>query len=336
MTETSAASPKTWPKTWIVAEIGINHEGSVETCARMVEEAARAGADAIKLQTVDADENYLPGTESHVLFSRAALSREETARIFALSRDLGIAPFTTVGDVPTLEWIRRLDPWGYKVSSGLLTHLPLIQRLAALDAPLVLSTGMAEPADIDAAMAAAGTGGNARVTLLHCTSLYPAPIETLNLATIGWLAERYDVPVGFSDHSLGIEAAPLAVAVGACMIEKHFSLDSSRPTFDHWLSLEPKAFAEMVARVRAAEAMLGVRPKTLSPQERTNRDRYHRAIVARRDVATGARLEEADIGFMRLQPGMRGLAPAQIDRVLGRRAARSLSRYDVIAEDMLD
>lgn len=321
--------------TWIVAEIGINHEGDVEACARMIEQAAQAGADAIKLQTVNADENYLPGTESHSLFSKAALTPEETARMFALATEVGVKPFTTVGDFSTLEWIQRLDPWAYKVSSGLLTHIPLIRKLGALNGLLILSTGMAEVEDIDAALAAARGGGDSQLTLLHCTSLYPAPPETLNLATIGWLHERYSIPIGFSDHSLGIDAAPLAVAAGACMIEKHFSLDTSRATFDHHLSLDPDDFAKMVARIRAAEEMRGNGAKSLSPQERTNRDRYHRAIVARREISAGKQLDEQDIGFMRLQPEMRGLSPTQVDDVLGRTATRPLQRWDVISMDML-
>lgn len=323
-------------KVWIVAELGINHEGSVETCARMIEEAARAGADAIKLQTVDPDENYLPGTESHNLFSTAALSREETARMFALARKCGVHPFTTVGDFPTLEWIRLLDPWAYKVSSGLLTHTPLIRRLGTLKGWLILSTGMAETADIDAAVAAVRGGGESELTLLHCTSLYPAPPETLNLGTIAWLRERYGVSVGFSDHSLGIVAAPLAVAAGSSMIEKHFSLDTTRPTFDNHLSLSPKDFAEMVARIRAAERMVGSHSKTLSPEEWANRDRYHRAIVARRKIPAGKLLDEEDIGFMRLQVGVQGLAPALASQVLGRKTSRSLQRWDVISKCMLD
>jgi sialic acid synthase SpsE len=199
----------------VIAEIGINHEGSAETCARMIEAAAAAGADSIKLQTIDADANYVRGTESHRLFSSCGLSREETANMFRLTRDLGMEPFTTVGDLKSLEWIERLDPAGHKISSGLLTTHPIVARAAQTGRTLIISTGLAEIADVEEAVAVARKSGPSPIALLQCTSLYPAPFDSLNLAAIRELAARFSVVAGFSDHSLGVEAAPLAVAAGA-------------------------------------------------------------------------------------------------------------------------
>ncbi len=317
----------------VIAEIGINHEGDPEVCARMIDEAAGAGADAVKLQTIDAEENYARGTESHALFSRAGLSREETARMFELARQRGLEVFTTAGDFATIDWVTALEPAAHKISSGLFTNLPLIRYAARSGRALLMSTGMAEAAQIEAAMSAAREAGAGGLALLRCTSLYPAPPESLNLAAIAWLERRYRVPAGFSDHSLGTEAAALATAAGARMIEKHLSLDPSRPGYDHPVSLDPSGFAEMVRRVRAAEAMLGRAEKWLSSAEREAADRFHRVLVARTEIAAGELFDERNLALKRPPPGSRGLAPELYERVIGRRARRALSPDEpVVAE----
>lgn len=308
----------------VIAEIGINHEGSAELCARMIQEAAAAGTDAVKLQTMDAEENYVPGTESYALFSGAALSRDETARMFDLARKQGLEVFTTAGDFATIDWVDELHPAAHKISSGLLTNLPLIRHAARTSRALLMSTGMAEAEDIDAAVATACEAGASGLALLQCTSLYPAPPESLNLATIAWLERRYDVPAGLSDHSLGTEAPALAVAAGARVIEKHLSLDPSRPGYDHPVSLDPAGFAEMVRRVRSAEAMLGQPEKRPTEAERENAVRFHRVLVARREIAAGETFAASNLALKRPLPGSRGLAPRFYEQVIGRRAARAL------------
>jgi sialic acid synthase SpsE len=315
----------------IIAEIGINHEGSVDACARMIDQAAGAGADAIKLQTINADENYVAGTESHDLFSGAALTQEETARMFELSRELGLEPFTTCGDPVTLAWVDRLEPAAHKISSGLLTHLPLIRIAAKTGRSLVVSTGMAEAEEIDDAVEACGS---AAFVLLQCTSIYPAPPETLDLANLGVLNARYGVPVGFSDHTDGVDAAPLAVAAGARVIEKHFTLDRKRPSFDHQLSLEPNEFAEMVARIRAAESMMG-HADVRSAQVSDNRRKLLRCLVARRPISAGEKLTIDNLGVKRPLPDRRGLAPKHFDEVLGHQARQDLAIDDPITHEAL-
>lgn len=314
----------------VIAEIGINHEGDPAACARLIEEAAGSGADAIKLQTMDADENYVRGTESHALFSRAALGREQTAAMFALARRLGMEAFTTAGDSATIEWVARLKPAAHKISSGLMTNHRAIRTAAATGLPLLVSTGMALPAEIDEAVAAARRGGCQALGLFQCTSLYPAPPETLDLAAIGWLEARYAAPAGFSDHSRGIEAAPLAVAAGARMLEKHFTLDPARPGFDHALSLSPAVFAAMVAAVRRAEVMMGKSTKQPGSIERAKSALYHRIVVARCDVRLGDILDTENVGLKRPLPGTRGLHPVRYEEVIGRHAARAFARDEAI------
>jgi sialic acid synthase SpsE len=320
----------------VIAEIGINHEGDSAVCLRMTEAAARAGADAVKLQTIDPEANYVRGTESHAVFSRGQLGKDGTARCFEAARKLGLLAFTTAGDFATLAWVDALEPAAHKISSGLLTNLPMIRAAAKTGRPLLMSTGMAEPADIDAAMQAAADTGARGVGLFQCTSIYPAPDDLLNLSAIRWMEKRYAVPVGFSDHSPGTDAAGYAVAAGARFIEKHFTLDKSRPGFDHHISLEPDAFTEMVRGVRRAEAMLGPGEKIMAPAEREARAKFHRCLVAIQPVKAGEPFTAANLGLKRPLPGRSGLPPSFYEQVVGRRAARDLKPDDTVAADAVE
>jgi sialic acid synthase SpsE len=319
----------------VIAEIGINHEGDPDTCLRLVEAAAKAGADAVKLQTLDADENYVPGTESHAVFSQAQLTPEATAAAFDLARSLGMEALTTCGDAATLAWVDRLGPAAHKISSGLITHLPLIRAAAATSRPLLMSTGMCGLDLARAAVEAARAAGARDLCLLQCTSVYPAPPESLHLKAIATLERSFGVPAGFSDHSLGHEAATLAVAAGAAVIEKHFSLDPSRSGFDHRLSVDPAGLAELVAAVRRAESMLGTSAKDCSGEQAAAARRYLRSIVARRGIPAGEALTLDNVGFMRTLPERQGLPPGRWDELVGRRVARDLQRYETIRLDDL-
>lgn len=313
----------------VVAEIGINHEGDAEQCLRLIEAAAASGADAVKLQTSDPDENYIPATPSYDLFKRAFLGPEATARAFACARALGLEPFTTTG-MRTFEWIERLAPVAYKISSSTLGHFPLVRLVASTGRPVLLSTGMAEAPDVAASVDWARRNGAKHLAVMQCTSLYPCAPEQLDLAVIGSLAALYDCVAGFSDHSLGPEAAPLAVAAGARVIEKHFSLDTSRPSFDHALSLDPAGFAGMVRSIRAAERMLGSREKRLGAQAAVMAHNMKRYLVARRDLAAGAVLGTDDIGVMRLAEGADGLVPRHYDALIGSRLRAAVKQWSAI------
>ena len=321
----------------VIAEIGVNHEGDADLCGTMIEAAARADADLVKLQIMDADANYAPGTASHELFSRAWLAPEKVAGLFRYAREIGVEVFATTGDAATLAWVDGLGPAGHKISSGLLTHLPFIGRVARTGRPLMISTGMAEDQEIDAAIDVAQASGARGIVLLHCTSIYPAPLETLHLAAIGRLAARYAVPTGFSDHSIGTEAATLATAAGATIIEKHFTLDADRTGFDHAISLEPDNFAKMVTSVRRATTARGSAIKTLSAAERVVAYASHRFLAAARDLAPDDRIAEEDIAFLRLpSDAPRGFLPSDFDRVLGRRVLRKISQRSAILSEDID
>ncbi|MBA3656420.1 MAG: N-acetylneuraminate synthase family protein [Gemmatimonadaceae bacterium] len=316
----------------IIAEIGINHEGDFETCIRLVEAAARSGADAVKLITVRASENYAPDTESFAVFSRSELKPAETAAAFGRARELGMECFSTCGDFVSAEFVGTLEPAAWKVSSGLLTHLPLIQRLSETGLSLLLSTGMSSMKDAARAVEIARKSGARHIGLFQCTSLYPAPPELLNLRSIRSMLSEFNVPVGLSDHSDGYLAPAIAVAAGAMMIEKHFSLDPTRPGFDHRVSLNPTEFSRMVETVRTAEQMLGSEIKDVPEAVRQVARRNLRGLAAARDIPKDKQIEASDLGVMRVA-GEKGLPPEALSTIPGRLAARDIAAYEPITQE---
>lgn len=330
---------------FVIAEIGVNHEGRLDDCLEMVRQAAWAGADAIKLQTVDPDENYVKGHPSWELFRTCQLTPEETKQAFDLARELGMEPFTTSPDPNTLSWVDALGVPVHKISSGMMTNDVILRKTCALGKPVLISTGMATIEQIDHAIGVAKATGNRDIALFQCTSEYPAPLETLNLATMAWFADRYDIPVGFSDHSEGVDAAIVATGLGAVMIEKHFTLDRTRASFDHGISLEPQGFREMVDGIRAAqeggmayvrervpayEVMIGNAGRILPAKLKERAAGNLRCLVARRPIAAGEIYTEENIGLKRPFPDNRGMEPEYYESVIGLKSTRSLDVDDPI------
>jgi sialic acid synthase SpsE len=315
---------------YVIAEIGINHEGDVEKCRRMIDSAIESGANAVKLQTIDADANYVVGSESYKVFKGSELTREETANMFDLARENGLDVFTTVGDIGTAEWVEKLEPSCWKISSGLLTHIPMVRHLASLGRPLLISTGMANVDDINLAIETSKSAGNNDISLFQCTSLYPAPLDSLNLSTIGWLKEKYGYDVGFSDHSLGSDAAYLSVGAGATLIEKHFSLDNRRSGFDHKISLDPNGLKEMIGRIREAEQIMGEPIKYVSEPINKMREKFLRSIVAIDSISKGDIFSSENIGVRRVLSGKNGSEPKYFDTMLGLIAKKDFNVNDPI------
>jgi N,N'-diacetyllegionaminate synthase len=317
--------------TYIIAEIGINHEGDMHRCKEMIQAAAESGADAVKLQTIDVRENYAYDSESYSIFERCQLSRDGTAEMFDFAKSLEVDIFTTVGDIHTARWVNEMSPSCWKVSSGLINHIPLIQEISSFGRPIFISTGMAEKVEIDNAVRAAGLVRDNKLILFHCTSIYPTPVYLVNLQTISWLSETYKVPVGFSDHSLGMKAVTHAVAKGAVAIEKHFTFDCSRPSLDHHISLEPPAFSSMVSQVREIEELLGSAGRRLPTELRGVRAQMLRCLVSRTRIKAGTQLAPDHIAIKR--PGQNkkvGLAPDQLETVIGLKAIQNLERDEPI------
>lgn len=320
---------------FIIAEIGINHSGDEGLTKQMISAAATAGADAVKLQTVTPDHSYHPATESYRVFLDATLSREALIRLKQHARSLGVILFSTPGDFEALDLLLSIEVPAIKISSGLMTNHPLIERAARSGLPLIISTGMAYLDEVEKSVKVARAAGASQIAVLQCTSIYPAPSDSLNLRAISTLREKLDCLVGYSDHHDGSLAAIAAVAAGAVAIEKHFTFDETIPGKDHAISLGAKPFAEMVAAIRSVEAMLGDAKKVPHPIELRQRNGLRRRLAARRDIPAGAQIQAEDVFLMRLPTEMPGLDANYLDRIVGKRTTNKISGLcGIRAEDI--
>ena len=286
-------------KAYIIAEVGINHEGNVENCKRLIASAGRTGVDCIKLQTIDANLNYIEGTPSHATFSRASLSRSETEEVFDFARRRGIEIFTTVGDLETMEWVAQMAPVAWKISSGLINNIPLIYALSKKKEPLLISTGVSTYDEIDRVLKYIGQYRADEVGIFQCTSIYPTPDHLVSLSSIPGMIARYSVPVGFSDHTLGSDASFLAVGAGATMIEKHFTNTPDAKGFDHHISVDENGMRDLVNKVRKAERLMGVDHKRINQEAGEFRQDFVRSIVAIRKIDKGEKISRKNVGLRR-------------------------------------
>lgn len=318
----------------IMAEIGNNHEGDVAVARQLVEAAAAAGADAVKFQTFD-PAHYVAraDAERFARLERFRLSAAEFASLAELARSLGLAFVSTPLDLGSVAILEPLVD-ALKISSGDNTFFPLIRAVARTGAPVIASTGLADTAEVEQLVAAirgtwAEEGITGELALLHCVSSYPVEPAEANLRAIEALPAAFDCEVGYSDHTTGIDASLVAVALGARVIEKHFTLDKAYSSFrDHALSADPPELAELVRRVRAVEQMLGAATLAVQPSEAGGRVAMRRSVVAVADLARGHLLEPGDLTWVR--PGG-GMPPGGEQLLLGRRLVR-----DVVAGERLD
>ena len=322
---------------YIIAEMSANHHGQYERAERLVHAAHEAGADAIKLQTYTADTMTIdcdaapflagPGTiwagrSLHELYREAHTPWDWHEPLMNLARQLGITMFSTPFDDTAVDLLERLGVPAYKIASFEQVHLPLIRRVAQTRKPVILSTGMATRQEIDEAVATARDAGCDQLALLRCNSAYPASPDEMHLRTIPDLAAQYSAPVGLSDHTLGIAAAVTAVALGACIIEKHLTLSRDEPGPDSAFSLEPGEFKTMVDAVRDAQSALGEVRYGPSPGEEPSLV-FRRSLFIVQDVGEGDRFNDQNVRIIR--PGQ-GLHPRHLSEVLGRQAACDLAR----------
>ncbi len=322
----------------IVAEIGNNHEGNVALAEQMIGLAADAGAQAVKFQTI-APEHLVALSEKDRLrqLRRFALSRADHERLADAAAKAGVLFLSTPFFLDAVDWLSPLVA-AFKVASGDNDFAPLLEAVAATEKPLIVSTGMLDFDGARDAKTIVDEVWNARnvnpgIVLLHCVSAYPTPIEEANLSAIHELVPLCDA-VGYSDHTLGIDAAVLAVALGARVIEKHFTISKDHSQFrDHQLSADPDELAALVERVRAAEVMLGGGGKRLLESEAATAGAARRSIVAGRDLAEGIRLTLADLDWLRPAGG---ISPMQTKRFLGRSLTRAVKQGERITPDLLD
>jgi N,N'-diacetyllegionaminate synthase len=316
---------------FIVAELGINHNGSLGTALEMVRAAKESGADAVKVQAFSADcfctrRAMWNGESQYEMFKRYELSRDSINAISSECARVGITFFGTPDCPAHADWLVDAGTAAIKVGSDDLVNTPLIENLAARGLPVILSSGMASEDEVfDAAEAAdaAYTG------ILYCCSVYPAPLDSLDFGRMAWLRQFTDV-VGFSDHTVGHTAAVVAVALGADIIEKHFTLDKSMTGPDHQWSANPRDFANLVTSVREAESATA--EKVMDAAETSMRVTAHRSIVAARDLPEGHVLAEKDLAFKR--PGD-GLMPSRLRDVVGKRLLRNVRTDSLVLLEYL-
>jgi len=323
---------------FVIAEAGINHNGELPLARELVLAAAEAGADAIKFQTHFPEHEMLRdgATASYVgeslfdLLARTSLTREHHRELKALAESKGILFLSTPFSREAADFLETLPVPAFKTGSGELTNLPLQAHIARKRRPMIISTGMSTPEEIDRTVACVRDAG-APFALMHCTSTYPTPAEHVQLGCIGWLRERYGVPVGFSDHTLGTHTGIAAVAAGASLFEKHFTTSRALPGPDQQGSMEPQELRDLVRALRDVEKASGA-VKTIQPGEEDVRRMAHHSVVSLRPIAAGAVIAPDDVWAKR--PGT-GIPARQLGDVIGRRARRDIPADALIAwEDL--
>lgn len=321
----------------IIAEIGVNHNGSLRRALDLVDAAVEAGADVAKFQTFVSTEiavasapvapyQLTRGVENQrSLLSALALSRDDYAVIKKHCDRTGIEFLSTAFDPESLRFLIDVGIERVKIPSGEITN-PLLLRVAAeVGLPVIMSTGMSDLDEVRRAIAI--FGGTSSLTLLHCTSAYPTPLEEVNLRAMSSMSQEFDLPVGYSDHTPGIEASIAAVALGASVIEKHLTLSCDDSGPDHRASLEPREFRGLVAALRKTHRALGTSEKTCTPSEFLVRDAARRSLVALRRIEQGELFSPLNLGAKR--PGS-GRSPFEFDLLVGTRSPKSYEPDDMI------
>lgn len=323
--------------TFIIAELSANHMGDFDIAVRTIEAIADAGADAVKFQTftpdtitIDCDNAYFhikqgtvwDGQILYELYEDASMPWDWQPKLKKLAEDLGLIVFSSPFDKTSVDFLEDVNVPAYKIASFEITDIPLIKYVASKGKPIIISTGIASLEDIRLAVKTCHDVGNYDISLLKCTSSYPAPLDEINLNTIPDIKERFNVIVGLSDHTLGCEVSIAAVVLGANIIEKHFILDRNMGGPDSEFSMEPREFKEMVDSIRNVEKALGKVCYGLSEKMKANRE-FSRSLFVVNDIKKGEIITEDNVGSIR--PGF-GLHPKYLVEILGRRVNKDLQK----------
>src|SRR6185503_9867857 len=332
---------------FMIAEAGVNHNGDLKLARALIDVAVEAGADAVKFQTFQADRLATPdapkaeyqlqttgNAESQFeMLRRLELSEDAHRELQAYCHERGIIFLSTPFDEEAVDLLDELGVPGFKISSGDLTNSPLLEHVAGKGKPVILSTGMSELSELIEAVSVLNTAGCENPVLLHCVSNYPADPVEINLRAMQTMRSAFDVPVGFSDHTEGIDVAVAAVALGACVIEKHFTLDRTLPGPDHRASLEPAELHQLVQSIRRIESALGTGRKAPAASEVEIAKVARRSLFAGTDIAAGATLKREMVIVRR--PGT-GISPSQLNTLLGRRTVRKIASGTLLTPEMFD
>jgi len=332
--------------TFIVAEIGVNHNGSVKMAKKLIDSAKEVGADAVKFQAFKAErivtkyaekavyqkETTDPQKSQYNMLKKLELSDAEMKELHGYARKRNILFLSSVFDEESVDLLDRLDVLAFKVASGEITDLPLLRYMARKKRSIILSTGLSTLEEIGEALGIFTVEGITDIVLLHCITSYPAKAEEANLKMMDVLKKKFGFPVGFSDHTLGTAIPIAAVALGAVMIEKHFTLDKKLAGPDHRASLEPKEFEQMVQGIKNVECALGTGVRELTPEEEGIKKAARRSIVARVLIRKGTVIREDMLDCKR--PGT-GLEPKYVHKVIGKKANKDIEADELITLEKL-
>ncbi len=333
---------------FVIAEVGVNHNGDMDVAHTLIDQARQAGADAVKFQSFFPEdlvtaqvpkagyqaETTGAGEGQLDMLRRLALSAEQQGMLKAHCDRAGILYLCTPYELRSAEMLDAMGVAGFKVGSTDTVNVPFLRHLARLGRPVILSTGTCTLEEVAVGVGALNDGGAGdRTVLMHCVSQYPAPPDQVNLRAMATMESTFQVPVGFSDHTPGVGVAPWAAAAGACCIEKHYTLDKALPGPDHRASLDTRELAETVRQIRAVEAALGDGVKRPAPCEAANTRIIRRSLVAARAIAAGQVIDADDLTAKRPATG---LAPSEFDRVVGRRAARAIAEGEILTTQSVD
>ena len=334
-------------KTLIIAEAGVNHNGNFEMAKKLVDKAVEGGADIVKFQTCKAENvisRYADKAEYQKVTTGEADSQLEMVRKLMLTYEQygqlkeycdekGIEFLSTAFDLPSVDYLHSIGMKRWKIPSGEITNLPLLIKIAGLHEPIIMSTGMSELSEVADAVKVLIENGASDITLLHCTTEYPAPYEDVNLKAMETMRDAFDLPVGYSDHTRGLEIPVAAVARGACVIEKHFTLSREMEGPDHKASIEPDELKQMVDMIRHVEVSIGDGVKKVSASEAKNQDIARKSIIASAKIKAGDVFTEENVTTKR--PGS-GINPMRWFELLGRRAKHDYEEDYLIEKDELD
>lgn len=328
-------------KTFIIAEAGDNHNGKIELAYQLIDKAVEAGADCVKFQTfiteeviskiaemADYQKNNTGSEESQFdMVKKLELSFDDFRALKQYCEKKGIMFLSTPFDLPSIEFLDSLDLTFWKVPSGEITNLPYLVKIADTHKDVILSTGMANISEIEQAVKILNDNGAGKITLLHCTTEYPAPIDEVNLAAIKTMSDYFNLDTGYSDHTQGITIPVAAVAMGAKVIEKHFTLDKNMEGPDHKASLEPDELKEMIKAIRLVEASLGDGIKQPTKSEKKNIEIARKSIVARKSIKSGEVFSKENLAIKR--PGS-GISPMRWFDIIGTKAMRDFNEDELI------
>lgn len=306
---------------FIIAEIGCNHNQDINLAKDLIDTAIKCGVDAVKFQKFVTSKLVTTHHPQYQLLKKLELSNEVFLELFAYTTKKGMIFLATPYDEESVEFLAKLPVSAYKIASGDITNIPLLNKIALKNRPVLISTGMSQLAEIRKAVNTMRQSGNEQIILMHCISTYPTSTKDCNLRAITLLQEKFQLPVGFSDHSLGIIMSLAAVALGACVIEKHFTLNKNLPGPDHFMSLTPAELKKLVKGIRQVEEGLGAKIKIPLSSEQEVMRNVRRSIVAHKNIPAGTIITDEMIILKR--PG-NGLSPEFINKVVGQKAKRDI------------